>query len=133
MANLKEIQEFLENIAKTNLHKVEINTDELIALKSRTNKFEALPQYPLVEQDLSVMVNEDVKWSAIYKVVYANAKKIEFMDEYRGKQIPDGKKSIMFRVYMGSDKGTLKSEEVEKNIKEILSKLEKAVGAEIRK
>ncbi len=111
----------------------EINTDELIALKSRTNKFEALPQYPLVEQDLSVMVNEEVKWSAIYKAIYAGAKKIEFMDEYRGKQIPEGKKSIMFRVYMGSDTGTLKSEEVDKNIKDILSKLEKAVGAEIRK
>ena len=29
MANLKEIQEFLENLAKTDLHKVKIKTDEL--------------------------------------------------------------------------------------------------------
>ncbi|MBN2662035.1 MAG: acetyl-CoA carboxylase biotin carboxyl carrier protein [Bacteroidales bacterium] len=29
MANLKEIQEFLENLAKTDLHKVEIKTDEI--------------------------------------------------------------------------------------------------------
>lgn len=29
MANLKEIQEFLKNLAKTDLHKVEIKTDEI--------------------------------------------------------------------------------------------------------
>ncbi|MBN2892352.1 MAG: acetyl-CoA carboxylase biotin carboxyl carrier protein [Bacteroidales bacterium] len=29
MANLKEIQEFLENLAKTDLHKVKIKTDEI--------------------------------------------------------------------------------------------------------
>ncbi len=130
LASMKALAE--SNIKHFNCAIVEINTDELISLKSRTNKFEHLPQFPFVEQDLSILVNEDVKWSAIYKAIYANAKKIEFMDEYRGKQIPEGKKSIMFRVSMASDKGTLKSEEVDKNIKEILAKLEKAVGAEIR-
>lgn len=122
----------LAGIKHANAAIFEINTDALIPLNSRTNKFASLPQYPFVEQDLSILVNDDVKWSAIYKAIYASAKDIVFMDEYRGKQIPEGKKSVMFRVSMGSDSGTLKSEDVEKNIKEMISRLEKAVGAEIR-
>lgn len=110
----------------------EINVEELIPLKSRTNKFTHLPVFPLVEQDLSVIVDESVKWGDIEKTIAKNVNKSEFMDEYRGKQIPEGKKSIMFRVYLGSNKGTMKSEEVDNVVKEILEKLKGAVEAEIR-
>ena len=32
----------------------------LVALPSRTNEFKHLPQFPLVEKDLSILVNESV-------------------------------------------------------------------------
>ncbi len=122
----------LSGIKHLNAAIFELNVEDLIPLKSRSNKFTHLPVFPLVEQDLSVLVSEEVTWADIEKTIKKNVNRAEFMDEYRGKQIPEGKKSIMFRVFMGSDKGTMTSKEVDEVVKQILQKLHGAVGAEIR-
>lgn len=56
MANLKEIQDFLENLAKTDLYKVEIKTDELelnVQLKPKvtvTTLSSPTVQQPVIQQ-----------------------------------------------------------------------------------
>jgi phenylalanyl-tRNA synthetase beta chain len=68
--------------------------EKLIPYDSRTNKYERLPELPLVEKDLSIIVDEDIKWVNIESSIKSLVKEIEFVDEYRGNQIPEGKKSI---------------------------------------
>ncbi|OJF77209.1 MAG: phenylalanine--tRNA ligase subunit beta [Treponema sp. CETP13] len=110
----------------------ELNRDKLIPFASRDNTFKHLPLFPLVEQDLSLLVNEDVSWQTIKKLIGKKVNELEFIEEYRGKQVPKGKKSIVLRVRFGSDEGTLTSKQISKKMDTIIKILSKMTGAELR-
>ena len=59
-------------------------------------------------------------------------KKADFVDEYRGKQIPQGKKSVTIRLTIGSNEKTLTSQEIENVANQVMKKLQKKMGAELR-
>ena len=54
------------------------------------------------------------------------------LDEYRGKQIPQGKKSVTIRLTIGSNEKTLTSQEIENVANQVMKKLQKKMGAELR-
>ena len=110
----------------------EIDTDKLTPYPSRTNEFKHLPQYPLVDQDLSILVDESVKWADIAGFIDKMVREIKFVEEYRGKQIPEGKKSVMFSYKIGNDDSTMTSKQIEKKMNAIINVLQKKVGAELR-
>lgn len=119
-------------IKRTNVAIFEINFDKLVPFASRTNEFKHLPVLPLVEKDLSILVDEMVAWEEIANAIKSKVKELEFIEEYRGNQVPDGKKSIMLRVKIGNDENTLTSEEINSEMEVILKKLNKVCGAELR-
>ncbi|MCI0841949.1 MAG: hypothetical protein J4N64_09245, partial [Chloroflexi bacterium] len=53
-------------------------------------------------------------------------------DVYSGKGVPEGKKSIAFRLVFQSDRDTLTSEQVDKFQGDILRQLERELGVELR-
>lgn len=110
----------------------ELNVKKLVPFTSRTNEFEHLPQFPLVEEDLSLLADEDVKWEDIYEAIKYMAKEVSFIEEYRGSQIPEGKKSIMIRIKLGNDDSTMTSKQIEKKTKNILNVLAKKTGVTLR-
>lgn len=119
-------------IKRTNVAIFEINMDKLLPLASRTNKYERLPELPLVEKDLSIIIDKDVKWLDIKESIDKYAKEIEFVDEYKGAQVPDGKKSITLKLKMLNEGSTMTSEEINNKINKILKVLEKTLGAKLR-
>ena len=119
-------------IKRCNVAIFEINFDKLVPFDSRTNEFTHLPQFPLVEKDLSIIVDEKVSWEDISKVIKSKVRELEFMEEYRGDQIPEGKKSIMLRVKLGNDDSTMTSEEINKKMHSIVGTLTHVCGAELR-
>lgn len=108
-----------------------LNLEELKAFDSRTNHFEHLPQYPHVYQDLSLLVKEESTWKDMEKTIGDRAVSITFVDEYRGKQIPEGHKSVTLRVELASEEGTLTAEEINAKMKDIREALADA-GATLR-
>ena len=110
----------------------ELDVKKLVPFTSRTNEFEHLPQFPLVEEDLSLLADEDVKWEDIYEAIKYMAKEVSFIEEYRGSQIPEGKKSIMIRIKLGNDDSTMTSKQIEKKTKNILNVLAKKTGVTLR-
>ena len=110
----------------------EINMEMLSPLPSRTNVFCHLPLFPLVEQDLSMLLDEGVKWSDIEALVGPLVRELEYVEEYRGRQIPAGKRSLMLRVRLGSDEGTLTSDQIDAQMKSVVRELNQRFGAEIR-
>lgn len=110
----------------------ELNVEKLAPLPSRENRFVHLPLYPLVEQDLSLTFPEEVRWSDVEAMVAPMVREIRFVDEYRGRQVEEGKKSLTFRVWLGSDTGTLTSEQVEQIMERIAGKVKKKLGGEFR-
>ena len=57
---------------------------------------------------------------------------LEFIDEYRGNQVPEGKKSITLRVKIGDGENTLTSDEITEKMNSIIKTLNSQCGAEIR-
>ena len=110
----------------------ELDVKKLVPFTSRTNEFEHLPQFPLVEEDLSLLADEDVKWEDIYEAIKYMAKEVSFIEEYRGSQIPEGKKSIMIRIKLGNDDSTMTAKQIEKKTKIILNVLAKKTGVTLR-
>jgi phenylalanyl-tRNA synthetase beta chain len=116
----------------------EFDIDSLKPLPSRTNKYAHLPVYPWTEYDISMIFDESVKWEEISSA--ATGKKgpddllrgAAFIDEYRGKQVPDGKKSVTLRLLIGSLKKTLTSEEIESCANAVIKRLKKTTGGELR-
>ena len=119
-------------IKRVNVAIFEINFDKLVPFASRTNEFVHLPQFPLVEKDLSIIVDEDVTWDKISKVIKSKVKNLEFIEEYRGNQIPEGKKSITLRVHIGNDDSTMTSDEINKKMSSLMNSLNHVCGAELR-
>lgn len=119
-------------IKNTNVCIFDINVDKLIPNLARENEFFDLPQFPLVKTDLSIIVDESTTWDEIKEQVLKTADKIEFAEEYKGEQVPENKKSIMFHmIYDGKDR-TLKEKDIKEKTNKIISDLEK-IGAYIRK
>ncbi len=110
----------------------EINVEKLVPLQSRDNLYERLPQFPLVEQDLSIVIDEDVSWAQVYEAAANHVHDAEFVEEYRGEQVPEGKKSLMFRFHLASDTGTLTADEIEQLRHRLIKKLKHTLGAEMR-
>lgn len=119
-------------IKRANVAMFEINEDKLIPYASRTNKYERLPELPLVEKDLSLIVDKDVAWSALSDSIKSLVAEVEFVDEYRGEKIPDGKKSITLKVRMINEGTTMTSEQITEKINKILKVLDKKCGATLR-
>jgi len=116
----------------------ELDIDSLKPYPSRTNKFSHIPEFPRTNYDISSLFDLSVKWEEIKDVITGTndsndlLRGVSFVDEYRGHQVPEGKKSITFRLVIGSLKKTLTSEEIESCANAIVSRLNKAFGAVLR-
>ena len=59
-------------------------------------------------------------------------KEVKFIEEYRGNQVPEDKKSIMLRVVIDNGNTTMTSEEINTKMESILKTLHKRCGAVLR-
>ncbi len=114
----------------------ELDFDELMALKAGPIKIRPIPRFPAIDRDLSIVVAETARWSNIAAAVQAAApaklEEIQFVDIYRGKGIPAGKKSLTLSLRFRDEDGTLTHEAVDQYQAAILASLNKAVAAELR-
>ena len=116
----------------------ELDVTKLVPLKSRTNRFTHLAEYPETDYDISMLFDSGTAWADIYDAIMgqkkasALLKDAAFVDEYRGKQIPAGKKSVTIRLTIGSSEKTLTSQEIESAANQVMKKLGKKMGAELR-
>lgn len=116
----------------------ELDATKLKPLKSRTNSFTHLAQYPVTDYDISMLFDSNVTWTDIHDAIMGKKKAgallqdASFVDEYHGKQIPAGKKSVTIRLTIGSEEKTLTSQEIENAANQVMKKLRKTIGAELR-
>lgn len=116
----------------------ELDSTKFRPLISRTNSFVHIPEYPETDYDISMLFDTHVAWNEIYNAVFgekkasALLKAATFVDEYRGKQVPAGKKSVTIRLTIGSDEKTLTSQDIEKAANQVMAKISKRLGGELR-
>ena len=113
----------------------ELDEDSLEPFKSRTNGFVHLPEFPISEYDISLLFDSGVTWEQIDAASGKGKgllKNLIYVGEYRGKQIPAGKKSVTLKLFIGSDEKTLTSEEIEGCVTGTVNRLSHILGAERR-
>ena len=109
----------------------ELDLDEIIAIiKEHTTRYKKLSQFPEVRRDLAFVINEEVTFDDIQKVIKGSVqqnifKGSEVFDVYQGENIEKGFKSLAFRIKMQDDNATLTDEVIEKQMNSVRMKLQK--------
>jgi len=120
----------------TNLCGAELDLECLLSLRRGPTKVKQLPKFPAIKRDLSLVVNEDVPWvditAAINSKAPAELEELQFVDIFRGKGVPEGKKSVTLSLVFRNTDGTLTHEAVDGFEKAILNELTSSLGAVLR-
>ena len=93
----------------------------------RTTHVEALPRFPSVSRDISILVDETLRAAEVRQTIRQAASatlvRVREFDRYQGKGIPDGKVSLSLRLTFRSPDRTLTDAEVQKAMDDVLSAL----------
>ena len=73
--------------------------------------------YPKIVKDISFIIHQDVSFSELKHLLYANGTKflseINFLDEYRGESIPAEHTSLCLQLVFQSNEKTLQTKDIE--------------------
>lgn len=106
----------------------ELDLDALdAAVPEHDIHFEALPRFPAVVRDLSVLVDEGLPSERVRATIRAAAPAtlagVEEFDRYKGKTVPEGRYSLSLRITFRSPERTLVDAEVQEAMERILDAL----------
>jgi len=114
----------------------EMDFEQLMALSCNDFEVRPIPRFPAIQRDLSIIVDEEVRWTDIMEVVGKNATEeledINFAGIYRGKSIPSGRKSVTLSLQFRDEDGTLTHQTVDKFQADIVQGLTESVNAVLR-
>ncbi len=120
----------------TRVYVAEIKLDVLYAINKRKTTYKPLPKFPAVERDFAMLCDADIPVGDLEKAIVSGGgrllEKVELFDVYQGSQIPEGKKSVAYSVWLRSNEGTLTDAQIDDASGKIIAKLEK-LGAQLRK
>ncbi len=109
-----------------------VDLDQILAIvKEVTPIYKKLPQFPEVRRDLAFVINENVSYEELQRVIKGGVEQqifagCEIFDVYQGENIEKGCKSLAFRIKMQDDNATLTDEVIEKQMASVRMKLQKA-------
>lgn len=113
-----------------------IDVDKLYKYADFERTYKALPKYPATTRDIAVLVKDEVIVKDIEDIIKAKGGKllesVQLFDVFKGKQIPEGYKSVAYNISFRADDRTLTDDEVNGPMKKIIKELEEKLGAQLR-
>lgn len=113
----------------------ELDLDTLLAYPPRRS-FRELPRFPAVTRDLAIVAEEGFVAGEVIRFVREGGnpwvETVELFDQYRGAQIPAGKKSLAYSILYRATDRTLTDEEVNSVHERLKKALGEALGVEMR-
>ena len=113
-----------------------LDIEPLVANASLKAQYKPLPKFPAVTRDIALLVKDEVLVKQIEDVIRQRSGRIfedlKLFDIYKGKQVPEGMKSIAYSITFRAEDKTLTDEEVGKTMRRILDGLKDNVGAQLR-
>ena len=114
----------------------ELDFSGIVKASDMKKYYSPLPRYPSTARDISLLADEEISVDAILALIKENGKaileKVELFDIYRGKQVPEGKKSASFTLTYRALDRTLTDNEVTKVHQSILVALKERLNAVLR-
>lgn len=113
-----------------------VNWDVLMKMCAKKKvTFTDLPKTQPVKRDLALLIDKDVTFDEVKKVVVQSEKKllrsVDLFDVYEGKGIEAGKKSYAISMVLQDEQNTMNDKQIEAVMKKIITNLEK-FGAKLR-
>ena len=114
----------------------ELNLDLLLARRNPAKSFKPLPQFPAIRRDVAMLVPETTTHDAVLQVVKqtkpANLEAVELFDVFRGKNVPEGQKSLAYAFTYRSPEKTLTDAEVNAAHEKIVETFKQQLKANVR-
>jgi phenylalanyl-tRNA synthetase beta chain len=113
---------------------VEVDLDAADAAAAiGTTAVEALPRFPSVARDISVLLDESLRAAQVRQTIRdaapATLIRVREFDRYQGKGVPEGKVSLSLRLTFRSPDRTLTDAEVQRAMDDIMQTLRGKYGA----
>jgi phenylalanyl-tRNA synthetase beta chain len=110
---------------------------DFAALQHRSvSAYAEVSKFPPIRRDMAVLVDESVSAAQMLNAIQSAQLKfmsdVGLFDVYRGKGVPDGKKSLAFLVSMQSSDSSLTDADADKVMASILEIVQNHFGAELR-
>ncbi|MBM4399079.1 MAG: phenylalanine--tRNA ligase subunit beta, partial [Candidatus Cloacimonetes bacterium] len=107
---------------------------QITQVKHKTYK--QIPVFPSVERDISFLIKQDIPYTVIQTglsdIGVKILKSFWLIDEYKGKQIPAGFRSLSLRFTFNNLQKTLTDEEVDVALTQIIDKMKSLWDIELR-
>ncbi|HEY3931951.1 MAG TPA: phenylalanine--tRNA ligase subunit beta [Verrucomicrobiae bacterium] len=138
---LGEFGQFLPTLAKKYglrdaVFLAELNLDQLLARRNPAKSFKSLPQFPSIRRDVAMLVPETTTHESVLQTVKqtkpANLENVELFDVFRGKNVPEGQKSLAYAFTYRSAEKTLTDEEVNSAHAKVVEALKAQLKATVR-
>ncbi len=118
------------------LYCAELSFEALLEAQGPGAEYTPLPRFPAVSRDIAVVCREEITVGALEVCIRRAGGKllrsVELFDVYRGKGVAEGSKSVAFSLTLRSDERSITAAEADEEIKDVLSALEKELGAVLR-
>jgi phenylalanyl-tRNA synthetase beta chain len=113
---------------------IEVDVERLLSLVQSLYRYKAVNRYPGIIRDIAIIADESITYQQAHDIIrdFSLVKQVNLFDMYSGEQVPEGKKSLAFRIVYQSDTRTLADEEVDKVQERILARLAQELGATLR-
>jgi len=117
---------------------IELWIEDLVRHLPERPQYVPPSKFPEVHQDLAILVDASVPAGRVLELARSHRSgtvrlRADLFDEYRGKGIPEGKKSLALRLRFQASDRTLTDADVAKVQQGLLTRLAKELGAEIRR
>jgi phenylalanyl-tRNA synthetase beta chain len=114
----------------------ELNLDLLLTRRNANRSFKPLPQFPPIRRDVAMLVAESVTHDSVLGAVKqakpANLESVELFDVFRGKNIPDGQKSLAYAFTYRHAERTLTDAEVNAAHEKLVGLFKESLPAVLR-
>lgn len=105
-------------------------------LPKKDVSYKDIAKFPAVKRDLALLIDKNVTFAQIQKLVLAADKKlikrVELFDVYEGKNLPAGKKSYAVSIAIQDETKTLNDKAIDAIMQKVIKSLTNQLGAELR-
>lgn len=113
----------------------ELSLNKLMPYLSKRISFAPLPEFPMVQRDIALLVRDDVLCADLEAAMHSVCKaldRVQLFDVYKGKQIEAGKQSLAFSLTFRPTDHAFTDDEIDRFIAKILKQLDKQFEASQR-
>ncbi|MGB9771559.1 MAG: phenylalanine--tRNA ligase subunit beta [Candidatus Kapaibacteriota bacterium] len=113
-----------------------INLEEIYSKKKKLAVYRKVSQFPVVRRDLAFVVDDTLEVGKLFETIESSAGKylrdIVLFDVFKGKNIGEGRKNVAFALFFNSDERTLKDDEIQEWINNVVNRVKSDFGGELR-